>query len=279
MTTQSIPPMVLTLASSDPSGGGGVQADILTLSSLGCHPLSVITTITVQDTCGINDFMVLDADWVNDQLRFIMEDIPVAVFKIGMLGSVENVAVAAQLLADYPSIPVVLDPVLDSGGANELADEDLIAAMCDMLIPQVSIFTLNSIEARRIVSNHANVDEDLTMGYCAKRILALGCENVLITGTHENTKEIVNQFYGPLDLVRCDVWKRLPGSHHGAGSTLTAALAGMLAIGVPLLEAVREAQEYTYQTLLKAFRPGMGQLLPERIFWTYSGEGDVAGEA
>ncbi|RBH33586.1 hydroxymethylpyrimidine/phosphomethylpyrimidine kinase, partial [Pseudomonas sp. MWU13-2860] len=132
MTTQPTPPVVLTLAGSDPSGGAGIQADILTLASLGCHPLSVITAITVQDTVGINDFMVLDADWVNDQARFLMEDIPVTAFKIGMLGSVENVAVVAQLIADYPDIPVVLDPVLASGGGHELADEDLIAAMRDM---------------------------------------------------------------------------------------------------------------------------------------------------
>ena len=218
MTIQPTPPVVLTLAGSDPSGGAGIQADILTLASLGCHPLSVITAITVQDTVGINDFMVLDADWVNDQARFLMEDIPVTAFKIGMLGSVENVAVVAQLIADYPDIPVVLDPVLASGGGHELADEDLIAAMRDMLIPQVSILTPNSIEARRIASNDADEDEDLTLEQCAQRILALGRLHLLITGTHENTKEVVNQLYGPGGLVR-----PMPGSACPAVITAPAA--------------------------------------------------------
>ncbi|KUM02104.1 hydroxymethylpyrimidine/phosphomethylpyrimidine kinase [Chromobacterium subtsugae] len=278
MTTPPSPPVVLTLAGSDPSGGAGIQADILTLASLGCHPLSVITAITVQDTVGVNDLMVLDADWVNDQARFLMEDMPVAAFKIGMLGSVENVAVVAQLLADYPDIPVVLDPVLASGGGHELADEDLIGAMRDILIPQVSILTPNSLEARRLASNDPDDDEELTLDQCAERILALGCPYLLITGTHENTKEVVNSLYSPDGVVRADHWERLPGSYHGSGCTLASAIAGMLATGLLLPEAVREAQEYTYQTLLNGFRPGMGQFLPDRMFWARGDDEDSDGK-
>jgi hydroxymethylpyrimidine/phosphomethylpyrimidine kinase len=259
LSTLPPPPAVLTLAGSDPSGGAGIQADILTLASLGCHPLSVITAITVQDTVGVDDFMVLDADMVNDQARFLLEDIPVLVFKIGMLGSVENVAVVAQLIADYPDVPVVLDPVLRSGGGHELADDDLIAAMRDLLIPQVSIITPNSMEARRLAMNDPDEDEELSLDECAKRLLALGCPHVLITGTHENTKEVINSLYSPNGVVRADRWERLPGSYHGSGCTLASAIAGMLATGLMLPEAVREAQEYTYQSLVAGFRPGMGQ--------------------
>ncbi|WP_083340899.1 bifunctional hydroxymethylpyrimidine kinase/phosphomethylpyrimidine kinase [Chromobacterium amazonense] len=278
MTTPATPPMVLTLAGSDPSGGAGIQADILTLASLGCHPLSVITAITVQDTVGVNDLMVLDSDWVNDQARFLMEDMPVAAFKIGMLGSVENVAVAAQLIADYPDIPVVLDPVLASGGGHDLADEDVISAMRDMLIPQVSILTPNSLEARRLASNDPDEDEELTLDQCAERIMALGVPYLLITGTHENSKEVINSLYGQDGVVRSDHWERLPGSYHGSGCTLASAIAGMLATGLLLPEAVREAQEYTYQTLLNGFRPGMGQFLPDRMFWA-RGEDEEEADA
>ncbi|QEL57305.1 bifunctional hydroxymethylpyrimidine kinase/phosphomethylpyrimidine kinase [Chromobacterium paludis] len=278
MTTPATPPLVLTLAGSDPSGGAGIQADILTLASLGCHPLSVITAITVQDTVGVNDLMVMDADWVNDQARFLMEDMPVAAFKIGMLGSVENVAVVAQLIADYPDIPVVLDPVLASGGGHDLADEDVIAAMRDMLIPQVSILTPNSLEARRLASNDPDEDEELTLDQCAERILALGVPYLLITGTHENSKEVINSLYGQDGVVRADHWERLPGSYHGSGCTLASAIAGMLATGLLLPEAVREAQEYTYQTLLNGFRPGMGQFLPDRMFWA-RGDDEEDGDA
>jgi hydroxymethylpyrimidine/phosphomethylpyrimidine kinase len=273
LSTLPPPPAVLTLAGSDPSGGAGIQADILTLASLGCHPLSVITAITVQDTVGVDDFMVLDADMVNDQARFLLEDIPVLVFKIGMLGSVENVAVVAQLIADYPDVPVVLDPVLRSGGGHELADDDLIAAMRDLLIPQVSIITPNSMEARRLAMNDPDEDEELSLDECAKRLLALGCPHVLITGTHENTKEVINSLYSPNGVVRADRWERLPGSYHGSGCTLASAIAGMLATGLMLPEAVREAQEYTYQSLVAGFRPGMGQYIPDRMFWAREEEG------
>ncbi|HJV06096.1 MAG TPA: bifunctional hydroxymethylpyrimidine kinase/phosphomethylpyrimidine kinase [Chromobacteriaceae bacterium] len=272
MSTLPPPPAVLTLAGSDPSGGAGIQADILTLASLGCHPLSVITAVTVQDTVGVDDFMVMEADWVNDQARFLLEDIPVAAFKIGMLGSVENVAVVAQLLADYPDIPVVLDPVLASGGGNELADEDLAGALRDMLIPQVSILTPNTIEARRLASNDPDEDEELSLEQCATRLLALGCQHLLITGTHDNTREVVNTLYGHggmqgSKVIRADRWERLPHSYHGSGCTLASAIAGMLASGLQMPEAVREAQDYTYQTLLNGMRLGMGQFIPDRLFW------------
>ncbi|WP_293760828.1 bifunctional hydroxymethylpyrimidine kinase/phosphomethylpyrimidine kinase [uncultured Aquitalea sp.] len=279
LSTLPPPPAVLTIAGSDPSGGAGVQADILTLASLGCHPLSVITAITVQDTVGVDDFLVMESDWVSDQARFLMEDIPVAAFKIGMLGSVENVAVVAQLIADYPDIPVVLDPVLRSGGGHELADDDLIAAMRDMLVPQVSIITPNSMEARRLATNDPDEDEDLTLEECANRLLALGCPHVLITGTHENTKEVINTLYSAEGMVRSDRWERLPGSYHGSGCTLASAVAGMLASGLLLPEAVREAQEYTYQTLVGAFRPGMGQFIPDRMFWARGEEGNENEQA
>ncbi len=273
LSTLPPPPAVLTLAGSDSLRRAGIQADILTLASLGCHPLSVITAITVQDTVGVDDFMVLDSDLVNDQARFLLEDIPVLVFKIGMLGSVENVAVVAQLIADYPDVPVVLDPVLRSGGGHELADDDLIAAMRDLLIPQVSIITPNSMEARRLAMNDPDEDEELSLDEAAKRLLALGCPHVLITGTHENTKEVINSLYSPNGIVRADRWERLPGSYHGSGCTLASAIAGMLATGLMLPEAVREAQEYTYQSLVAGFRPGMGQSIPDRMFWAREDEG------
>ena len=111
-------PIVLTFAATDPSGGAGLQADILTLASLGCHPLSVVTGITVQDTVGVDDLLSMEADWVADQARMILEDMPVAAFKVGVIGSADNVAVIAEIAADYPDIPLVLDPVLASGAGS-----------------------------------------------------------------------------------------------------------------------------------------------------------------
>src|SRR5512140_3414352 len=107
----AFPPVVLTFAASDPSGGAGLQADILTLASMGCHPLSVLTAITVQDTMGVEGIQALDPDWVADQARCLLQDMPVDAFKIGVLGSVENIAAIAEILSDYPDVPVVLAPV------------------------------------------------------------------------------------------------------------------------------------------------------------------------
>jgi hydroxymethylpyrimidine/phosphomethylpyrimidine kinase len=106
------PPVVLAIAATDPSGGAGLQADILTLSSMGCHPLSVVTAITVQDTVGVEELLPLDPEWVAAQARCVLEDMPVAAFKIGLLGSIEIIATIAEVVSDYPDIPLVLDPVL-----------------------------------------------------------------------------------------------------------------------------------------------------------------------
>ncbi len=261
------PPIVLSFAASDSSGGAGIQADILTLASMGCHPLSVITAITVQDTAGVDDVMPLDPEWVADQARAVLEDMPVHVFKIGMLGSVEIITVIAEVISDYPNIPLVLDPVLASGRGDELASEDMVIAMRELLLPQATIITPNSMEARRLAQDDEDDYDTPPLSQCATRLLHMGCEYVLITGTHENTSQVTNNLYGAEGVIRTDSWQRLPGSYHGSGCTLASAIAAALANGLPLAEGVYEAQEYTWQSLKSGFRPGMGQYIPDRLFW------------
>ena len=268
---------MLTFAASDPSGGAGIQADLLTLASMGCHPLSVITAITVQDSAGVEGMLAIDADWVADQARCLLEDMPVDAFKIGVLGSVENIAAIAEIVSDYPDVPLILDPVLASGRGDELANDDMTHALRELLLPQTTILTPNSLEVRRLAE--AEEDEDLTLEQCAARLIETGCEFVLITGTHENTPQVVNTLYSKSGVVRSDTWPRLPGSFHGSGCTLASAIAAMLANGLDLPEAVREAQDYTWQTLKKAYRPGMGQLLPDRLFWAREEEAEAHGDA
>jgi len=263
-----IPPIVLTFAATDPTSGAGMQADLLTICALGCHPLAVVTAITVQDTAGVEGVTAIDSDWVSEQARLVLEDMPVAAFKIGMLGSVENIAAVAEVVSDYPDIPLVLDPVLASGRGDELANENMISAMRELLLPQTTVLTPNSAEARRLVQDDADETEDLQLQTCAQRLLGFGCEYVLITGTHEQSPQVINTLYGSDgDVVRTDTWERLPGSYHGSGCTLASAIAATLANGLEVAEAVREAQEYTWQALAAAFRPGMGQYIPDRFFW------------
>ena len=259
------PPIVLTFAASDPSGGAGVQADLLTLASMGCHPLSVITALTVQDTAGVESVLAIDSDGVADQARCLLEDMQVDAIKIGVLGSVENIAAIAEIVSDYPSVPLVIDPVLASGRGDELATDAMMHALAELLLPHATLLTPNSMEARRLAEGDDDVEPSLAQ--CAERLIDAGCEHVLITGTHEATTQVVNTLYAKSGVVRSDSWPRLPGSYHGSGCTLASAIAAMLANGIALPEAAREAQEYTWQALAKAYRPGMGQLIPDRLFW------------
>lgn len=261
----AFPPIVLTFAASDPTSGAGLQADLLTLASMGCHPLSVVTALTVQDTAGVEGVLAIDSDWVADQARCVLEDMPVDAIKIGMLGSVENIAAIAEIVADYPDVPLVLDPVLASGRGDELASDEMMHAMRELLLPHATLLTPNSMEARRLADH--DDDAEMSLAECAQRLIAAGCAHVLVTGTHAATPEVVNTLYGKSGVVRSDSWPRLSGKYHGSGCTLASAIAAMLANGLELSDAVREAQEYTWQALKKAYRPGMAQFIPDRLFW------------
>jgi len=261
MATQQTIPVVMTISGSDPTGGAGIQADIETLASMGCHAAPVITAITVQDTQDVKGYVAVDPTLLIQQSRAVLEDIAVSVFKIGMLGSVEIAEAVHTLLTDYPEMPVVLDPVLIAGGGSELADADIQDAMVTLLLPLTTILTPNSNEARLLAPEGDNLDA------CAQEILDKGCEFVLITGTHENTPHVTNTLYGNHRQIETFDWERLPGKYHGSGCTLSSAIAGLLAQGIDPFTAIHEAQEYTWEALKQGYRIGMGQFIPNRLFW------------
>jgi hydroxymethylpyrimidine/phosphomethylpyrimidine kinase len=273
------PPVVLTFAASDPTCGAGLQADLLTIAAHGCHPASVVTALTVQDSVGVEDMLPLDAGWVTDQARTLLEDMPVAAFKLGMLGSVEAIAAVAEVLSDYPDTPVVFDPVLASGRGDAFADEDAVDAMIELLMPLTDVLTPNSLEARRLAQELNATAHDLAG--CARALVDAGCAHVLVTGTHEHSTRVVNTLYGSHGPVRQDEWERLPGSYHGSGCTLASAIAANLAWGQPVAEAVRAAQNYTWHSLAAGFRPGMGQHVPNRQWRTQfvHADGGEVGDA
>jgi hydroxymethylpyrimidine/phosphomethylpyrimidine kinase len=271
------PPLVLVFAASDPSSGAGVQADLLTLASLGCHPLTALTAVTVQDTVGVQSVHPLAAELVEQQARTILEDMPVVAFKIGVLGSVENVLAVAEIVSDYPEIPLIFDPVLASGRGDELSSEEIISAIREMLLPQTTLLTPNAPEARRLAESDEDENEP-SIEVCAQRLIEMGAQYVLITGTHENTPQVINTLYGPEGALRHDRWERLPGSYHGSGCTLASAIAGCIAGGASVEDAVRDAQDYTWQTLKNGFHAGMGQLIPDRFFWARGGEEETTAD-
>lgn len=271
MANQSSPRVVLTFSATDPTGGGGLQADVLTIAAFGAHPLSVMTGFAVQDTSRIEGISATDGDWVADQARALLEDIPVHAFKIGQLVSMENVAEVAEVVADYPEIPVVFDAELRNGN-DPLADEEMFGAICELLLPLASVVVINGADARRLGTGgeegeegEEDAEEDVSLAEWSRRLMDMGAQRVLLTGAHEATPQVVNTLYGPSGVLRTDAWERLPGSFYGAGDTLSAALATLLAQGMELSEAVHAAQEYTWHCLAQGWRLGMGQTIPNRF--------------
>lgn len=255
-------PVVLAFGGSDPTGGAGIQADIEAIASVGCHAAPVITTVTVQDTTNVLAFAPQDAELVMQQARAVLEDMPISAIKIGFTGSVDIIQTIHILLTDYPQIPVVIDPIINAGGGSPLADEEMVVAMNTLLIPMSTMVTPNSQEAR-ILTPQADTQDASAMA-----LLEEGVDYVLITGTHENSKDVINILYGNNRKLERFAWERLEGKYHGSGCTLAASLVGHLAQGHAPLPAVRKAQEYTWKTLKHGYRLGMGQFLPNRFYWT-----------
>ena len=270
MTDHTDIPVVMTFSGHDATGGAGVQADIETLASMGCHAATVVTAITIQDTQNVKAYYPVESTQVISQARAVLEDMPISSFKIGMLGSIANVEAVHSLLIDYPNIPVVYDPVLHSGRGDPLSTDDMQEAIINLLLPLTTIATPNSNEAR-LFAREAD-----TLEACGQELLDYGCEYVLITGSHENTPAVTNTLHGNHRLLESFSWERLPYSYHGSGCTLASAIAGLLAQGLEPFTAVHEAQEYTWDSLNHGYRIGMGQHLPNRLFWG-SGNQDDAG--
>ncbi len=262
--TTDIPP-VLVLAGHDPSGGAGIQADIEALASNGCHALPVITALTVQNTARFEKVVPVDADLFRQQLQVLVEDIPIAACKIGLLADVRIVQIIHDCLKEHPDLPVILDPVLASGTGTPVANQDLIAIIRELLLPLTTIITPNSLEARQLSGKEVLAD-------CAGNLIAAGCGHVLITGSHEQTDTVVNSLYDTQGLVDTFECERLPGEYHGSGCTLASALTALLAREVEMETAVIEAIRYTMETLRHAHAPGQGQLIPDRFFWSRDAE-------
>jgi hydroxymethylpyrimidine/phosphomethylpyrimidine kinase len=260
---QSIaPPVVIVFSGLDPTGGAGLQADIETLASTGCHAAPIATCLTIQTTQNVQDVIPVDSTLIIKQARAILEDMPVKAFKLGLLGAIETGEAIAALLNDYADIPVILDPIINAGGGSELANAQIVAALGCLLIPKTTLLTPNSEEAH-ILAPNAN-----TLDNCAMTLLADGCEYILITGTHSPTQKVINSLYGNHRKLKDYRWERLDENFHGSGCTLASALAGFLAHGHELYSAVLSAQRYTWRSLSSGYYLGMGQALPNRLFWS-----------
>lgn len=259
MTNDNIQPVLLCIGGHDPSGGAGVQADTEAAHAAGIHACSIITCLTSQDTCGVSRLWPQKAEQVEEQCRRIFSDSRVGALKVGLLGSSRMARILCDLVAEHPSLPVVLDPVLTSSTGQSLSDAAMLNQIRKNLVGRCTLVTPNLPEARTL----SNCTEP---GDCAHRLLETGCSWVLITGTHAPDDEVINRLYGQDGAYQESSWPRLDGDFHGSGCTLASAIAARIALGMDMENAVADAQEFSWKALEQARRTGRCQLTPNRLF-------------
>lgn len=258
ITPDDLQPVLLCVGGHDPSGGAGIQADAEAARAVGVHACSIISCLTDQDTCGVLRLWPQQPHMIEDQFRRVLADSRVGALKIGLLGSARAVRVLCELTTEYPRLPLILDPVLASGGGHWAADAALINQLRNHLLGRCTLVTPNLPEAWTL-SNFQEPDD------CARRLLRTGCPWVLITGTHAGDV-VINRLYGRDGSRREWAWPRLQGTYHGSGCTLASAVAARIVRGLDLEDAVAEAQAYTWESLNHALRTGRCQLTPNRLF-------------
>lgn len=251
--------VVLAFSAHDPGGAAGVQADIESINRNGGRCVSVLTAMTAQNTGAFESMVPQRASDFRNQAGLLLADININAFKIGLIGSAALVEEIAAIISKFPALPVVLDPVLHAGTGTELAGADIIASLKQRLIPLTTVLTPNLKEALRLTGTN---DKDAA----AQVLLDLGCQSVLITGADQATDRVINSLYRHnTEPVHFD-WERLPGVYHGSGCTLAAAIAAQLAQNPDVVEAVKHAQQYCWQSLKHGLQLGRSQLHPDRNF-------------
>ncbi len=253
-------PVVLSFSGHDPSGGAGIQADIETLISHQCHPCSVITALTEQDSHNVKKLIPQQPQDIIDQAQTVLNDFRVDAIKIGLIGDQQTAIAIHSILIENPHVPVILDPVLAAGGGTSLSTEQLIETIIEKLLPLTTVLTPNSEEARKL-SKLSDLND------CGQQLLKKGCDAVLITGAHEQSTTVNNQLFQANGQSETFSWERLQHSYHGSGCTLACAVCALMAHGLDIFTAIAEAQEYTWNALAQAYHPGQGQFNPNRLFW------------
>lgn len=252
-------PTVLCIGGHDPSGGAGIGADAEAIRAAGAHALTVISALTDQDTREMRALFPQPPDQVEAQCRTMLADGQPRAIKIGLVGSSRIARVLAQLIDAHPDLPVVLDPVLASGAGQSVVDAALLNQLRTHLVKRATLITPNLPEA-------LSLGDGQDAATCSRRLFELGAGWVLVTGTHDQTTEVVNRLFAADGSTRSWTWPRLVGDYHGSGCTLASAIAARLALGSSMIEAVEEAQAYTWTALQRARRTGQGQLTPNRLY-------------
>ncbi len=268
---QPAPACVMSFNASDPSGAGGIAGDIATISAMGAHALPVVTSIVMRDTAEVFDHHPIDADVIAEQARSILEDVTIAAWKVGYLGDVEGVSTVAEILSDYPDVPLVAY-MPNLSWVEEDDQQAYLDAFRELVLPQTEV----------LVGSHQTLTDFLLPDWdnerpASPRELAVaagehGARHVLVTSVLVTSSKTPDQYFdnvlaSPQGAITGEKFERFEVSFVGAGDTLAAALAALLASGADLHAAVGEALAFLDQALDAGFRPGMGNVVPDRFFW------------
>ena len=261
-------PLILSFGVCDPVGAVGVQADCAAFAALGCHGLSAIAGMLVSDSARVENMYELDSDWMAEQARALLEDMPIAAFKVGAVGSALHLAAIAEIVSDYPDAPLILDPFLSALPDAGMGDEEMLSALRSILAPQATALILSQPELGRMAElwregadgEHGALEEDVA------ELVSSGLQYVLVTGSRDENGACSNRLYDANGEVARVEWQHLPGPFLGAGNTYSAAFTALMARGMDAPTALAVAQEYTTGALENAQRFGMGKFVPSKFF-------------
>jgi hydroxymethylpyrimidine/phosphomethylpyrimidine kinase len=278
------PACVMCFNASDASGAAGIAGDIATISAMGAHALPVIASIVMRDTADVFDQHTIEADAVAEQARTVLEDVTVGAWKVGFLGNAEVVSAVAEILSDYAELPVVAYlPSLAWLDEDQL--QPYLEAFRELILPAAEVL----VGSHKALQDFLLPDWDSERPPSARELAVAagehGTRHVLVTGillTSKGKEQYIdNVLATPQGAIAGEKFEMFDTAFVGAGDTLSAALAALLASGADLQSAVSEALSFLDQSLDAGFRPGMGNIVPDRFFWALpgpeEGEGDGAG--
>ena len=276
-TDDDSPPCVMAFNANDPSGSGGLSADVTAIASVGAHALPVVTGTWVRDTAEAMNHFAMDEEAVEEQARVVLEDVPVRVFKVGFVGTPENLATIAEIASDYGDTPLVAwMPNLSWW------DEDRIDAYHDafreLMLPQTTVLVGNHSTLWRWLLPDWSDDRPPSARDIAAAAAEAGVAYTLVTGIVHGETVIENALATPQQVLHTQRFERFEAVFTGAGDTVSATLAALIATGSDLAGATAEALGYLDRCLDAGFQPGMGLVIPDRLFWAH-GDTDSDDEA
>ena len=270
------PACVMSFNASDPSGAGGMTADISAITSAGGHALAVVTGAYVRDTAEIFDHFSMDEEAVTEQARTALEDMSAGAIKVGFVGSPENISAIAEIASDYADVPLIAYmPNLSWWDESEI--DSYLDAFKELMLPQTTLLVGNHSSLWRWLLPDWSGDRNPSAKDIAKAAAELGVPYTLVTGIPLPEQFIDNVLATPQAVLYSEKFERFEATFAGAGDTLSAALAALLANGNDLQTATSEALTYLDHSLDAGFHPGMGHIVPDRLFWAQT-DVDDAGE-